>query len=152
MNFFSKVSPNFWWLNTYQAVLHHIKKSPNICSLNKHQVLARKFRIYVLTSTPNAYWFPPTLVPALCGICILMQACNCIYTTTLSVNRRQLQYLFLLNAKITEKSKCVYFSFDYEITLLMDHWLWTVQSLEKFQNAIFYKISKIPFMGYLKWV
>ena len=31
--------------------------------------------------------------------------------------------------------------------LVMDHWLWTPCSSQKFQNAIFFKISKIPFMG-----
>ena len=31
--------------------------------------------------------------------------------------------------------------------LVMNPWLWIPQSFEKFQNAIFFKISKIPFMG-----
>ena len=34
-----------------------------------------------------------------------------------------------------------------EIDQSMDHWLWIPHSFEKFQNAIFFKISKIPFMG-----
>ena len=29
----------------------------------------------------------------------------------------------------------------------MDHWLWMVQPFEKLQNAIFFKLSKIPLMG-----
>ena len=29
----------------------------------------------------------------------------------------------------------------------MDHWLWMEDSFENFQNAIFLKISKIPFIG-----
>ena len=33
------------------------------------------------------------------------------------------------------------------VTLNMDHWLWTPDSFQKFQNTIFFKISKIPFMG-----
>ena len=34
-----------------------------------------------------------------------------------------------------------------QVTYSMDHWLWTVHSFEKFQNAIFFKISKNPFKG-----
>ena len=34
----------------------------------------------------------------------------------------------------------------------MDHWLWTPCLSQKFQNAIFFKISKIPFLGLLEWV
>ena len=29
----------------------------------------------------------------------------------------------------------------------MDHWLWIPHSFEKFQNAIFFKTLKFPFMG-----
>ena len=32
----------------------------------------------------------------------------------------------------------------------MDHWLWTPDLFQKFQNTIFFKISKIPFMEELK--
>ena len=46
-----------------------------------------------------------------------------------------------LNSISLEKSvyPCIYLS--------MDDWLWIPQSFEKFQNAIFFMISKIPFMG-----
>ena len=34
-----------------------------------------------------------------------------------------------------------------EVYIRMDHWLWIPHSFEKFENANFFKISKIPFYG-----